>query len=104
MGEIRLKVHEAEGTVVIEVSDNGAFARTDLRPDVLEGSLLDTSPGTRSGLAAVRDRLRHWGGDLLVDSDEEGTTVRALLPTAAEQPLPEKGVRIQPRRSNPLPD
>jgi hypothetical protein len=104
MGEIRLKVHEAEGTVVIEVADNGAFSRTDLRPNVLEGSMLDTNSSERRGLASLRDRLRNWGGELLVDSDENGTTVRALLPTAAEQPLPEANARVQTRVTSQLPD
>jgi hypothetical protein len=102
-GEIRITIHEEEGAVWIEVADNGALARADLRPDVLDGSLLDGS-GSRAGLSGVRDRLRQWGGELLVDTDDDGTTVRAMLPTVAEQPLPDHSTApVQVRRSA-LPD
>jgi signal transduction histidine kinase len=82
-GHIHVHVFEAEGAVVLEVRDDGPLTRADLRPEMLEGMLFDT--GThRTGLPALRDRVRRWGGDLLVDTDAEGTSVRAILPAAAE--------------------
>jgi signal transduction histidine kinase len=104
VGEIKVSLHEEEGAIVLEVADNGAMARADLRPDVLEGSLLDSGTGGRTGLAGVRDRLRQWGGELLVDTHDDGTVVRAMLPAVAEQPLPEQApVPILMRRAA-LPD
>jgi hypothetical protein len=105
VGEIIVSLHEEEGTIVLEVADNGAMARSDLRPDLLEGSLLDAGAGSRTGLAAVRDRLRQWGGELLVDTHDDGTVVRAMLPSVAEQPLPEQApVAISSIRRAVLPD
>jgi hypothetical protein len=104
IGEIAISVHEAEGAIVLEVTDNGALARADLRPAVLEASFLDSGLAERDGLAGVRDRLRQWGGDLLVDTDEQGTMVRAIMPTVAEQPLPEATVPVSARARSALPD
>lgn len=103
IGEIVISLQEAEGAIVLEVADNGALARADLRPAVLEGSLLDARTSERAGLAGVRDRLRQWGGDLLVDTDADRTVVRAIMPAVAEQPLPEQLVPVSRVRSA-LPD
>jgi hypothetical protein len=82
-GRIDVSVFEAEGAIVLEVRDDGPLTRADLRPDVLEGMLFDGG-AARVGLPALRDRVRRWGGDLLIDTDPSGTMVRVIVPAATE--------------------
>jgi signal transduction histidine kinase len=83
-GSIVLRAFEEEDAVIIEVRDDGQQIPSDLRPDVLEPHFSD-SPSARRGLPGLRDRLRRAGGDLLVDSDVNGSVVRAFLPSARVQ-------------------
>lgn len=102
--EIGIDVYGAEGAVVLEVHDNGGLTRADLRPDLLEGKLLETGARERSGLAALRDRVRAWGGELLVDTDVLATTVRLILPRAQDTANAGLSHSALPARRNWLPD
>ena len=76
-GRITVSVFEAEGAVIVEVSDN---ARA---PGTLP---LGTYGAT---LRNTRARLRAAGGDLMLDDDAAGKTVRAILPAADGLGAPE---------------
>jgi signal transduction histidine kinase len=75
-GTIEVRVFEEEAAVIIEIRDDGREILSDLRP-----KLLDDPPSSRASLLGIRDRARRAGGDLLVDSDGSGTTVRVFLPS-----------------------
>jgi signal transduction histidine kinase len=65
---VRVAVGESEGALLIEVHDDGA----------------GFDPGRSSdgfGLAGMRERVGLAGGTLSIDSGEQGTIVRACLPT-----------------------
>jgi hypothetical protein len=77
-GHIGVFVTEVEEAVVLDVRDNGRH------PSRLLESHLDTRRNSGISLFRLRDRLRSCGGDLLVDADETGTLVRAMLPVSPE--------------------
>ena len=59
----------------LEVKDYGKG----IDPEVL-GRLNHNGTGTGIGLAGMRERLRELGGRLEVESDANGTLIRALIP------------------------
>jgi signal transduction histidine kinase len=77
---VRLSV--GEGSVQLEVQDEGkgsAFT-------VLETP--QSSQGTLGvGLRGIRERMRHLGGSLVLDSGQDGTTVRVTIPLPHELPM-----------------
>jgi signal transduction histidine kinase len=85
-GLISLKASIEEGTLVIEIEDNG-LERVD------DGRSEDPS----RSLAAARQRAQRLGGELLVDSDGERTVMRVLLPVDSrrQMPAPEPTARLQ---------
>jgi signal transduction histidine kinase len=84
VGRIQVRCFEAEGAVCIEVSDNGGQIPADLDPQLRDAFFQD-SP--RAGLGNVQDRIRRAGGDLVIDSDVDGSTVRIMLPPPTDQVL-----------------
>jgi signal transduction histidine kinase len=100
-GHIVVRAFEEEDAVIIEILDDGQQVPSDLRPDLLEQQF-DQALNRRGRLPDLRDRLRRAGGDLLVDSDVTGTTVRVFLPSArvADGPgLAPKSVEVAPNSS-----
>jgi two-component system, NtrC family, sensor kinase len=94
-GRICLRASEHEGAVLLEVEDNGRQIPVEIGSTLFEPM---RDPRARAGepshaLAGARERVLRAGGELLVDSDSSGTTVRVVLPIEAA-----KGVRA------PLPD
>jgi signal transduction histidine kinase len=77
-GHIGVFVTEVEEAVVLDVRDNGRH------PSRLLESHVDTRRTSGISLFRLRDRLRSCGGELLVDADETGTLVRAMLPVSPE--------------------
>ena len=74
--EARVAVSKRNGTMRIEVQDNGCG----FDPDKL--------PKNASGLANLRQRVRLNGGEFAIESmRDRGTTLRAALPVASE-PMP----------------
>jgi hypothetical protein len=76
-GRIGIHASEQDGCVLVEVHHNGRFTRTDLGLGVLD--VHGPNRANHADLLAIRRRAQQLGGDLLVDSDEEGTTLRLLL-------------------------
>lgn len=80
-GHIVLRAAEREGIACVEIEDNGGGARPSPGLDSFEDYVNDPlRKGSARGASGVRERLRRVGGELLVDSDYNGTTVRLLLP------------------------
>ena len=82
-------VHEPS-RLYLEVSDQGRGIH--MRPAV------DKLPRSGSGIIGMRERMWELGGSLDIDSDERGTTVRAILPLEEKPPKRRKESR-PPRRS-----
>lgn len=79
MGEIRMTV--ASGEIVLEVMDRGKG----IAPPTLEKISRD-GPGLGVGIAGMRERVRQVGGRLEIESGDQGTTIRALLPLLRSSP------------------
>jgi PAS domain S-box-containing protein len=75
--EIRLGIKE--GTVLLEVIDQGKGVPTDV---LSQGQ---TDSGTLGvGLRGMTERMRQLGGELEVISSDQGTTVRATIPVQSQ--------------------
>lgn len=89
-GEVGLRVTLDEGTVVLEVSDDGVGMDTRVRVHASE-PFFSTERDSRLGLglSMVSARVRRAGGELMIDSEPGvGTTVRVYLPLlGAKAPL-----------------
>ena len=88
-GFARLRVHERDGMLVIEVSDNGAGIAPEQRDAIFDAFRhVEAAPeqnrgGLGLGLAIVRMAVRDLGGQLsLQTSPDTGTTVEVQLPIA----------------------
>ncbi|MGH7293909.1 MAG: sensor histidine kinase, partial [Polyangiaceae bacterium] len=82
-GRICVRLAEHEDAVVLEVEDNGKGAAIDLRPGIFD-PYFNVERANRTGLVRVLERLRRCGGDVMVDTDPSGTTVRVLFPTSTK--------------------
>jgi len=104
-GRVQVRVSTHEGALVVEVEDNGLMAPTDLRPTLFD-PYFGAARVNRTGLLRVRERLRRCGGDLMVDSDTTGTTVRVLLPTSAQDTVfaSERSGAVEAKKNTPTLD
>jgi len=105
-GEIRVSVAEADGEVVVTVTDTGTGIPETEIPHLferfrrIEGARRRTHEGSGIGLALVFELVRMHGGSVEVESElQKGTTFRIRLPLgrahlAAEQ-VADTGVRRQ---------
>jgi signal transduction histidine kinase len=82
-GRVAIRTFAEEGTVVIEVQDDGEQIRADMRPDVFDPYFRDPAHA-RTGLMGVRDRVRAAGGEMVIDSGPDGTLVRVMFPIEGE--------------------
>ncbi len=84
-----LLTHNANGRVVVEVSDHGAGIAEDKLPHLFEPFFTTKDNGTGLGLATVYQIMQEHEAFIEVQSDEgEGTTFRLSFPA---QPPPEMG-------------
>jgi two-component system NarL family sensor kinase len=76
----RVRLARANGQVIFEVQDCGkGISRPEAQPAAQE------SPGTSGlGLRGMTERLREVGGTLEINSGQQGTTVRAIVPFSGE--------------------
>ena len=81
---IPMGVSERDGAVLLEVRDRAGGQDEDLRPSLFE-AYFATSPTKRTRLARLRERVRRCGGDLVVETDPSGTTVRVFLPATDDE-------------------
>ena len=67
-----MAVGESEGALLVEVKDNGAG--------------FDPESGSSGfGLAGMKERVGLAGGTLSIESDPQGTSIRARLPARLKQ-------------------
>lgn len=73
---VRVRLAREASVVVLEVADDGRGFRPPAPFAPLAGL-------TGVGIPGMRERLRHLGGQLRIDSGRHGTTIRASLPRRA---------------------
>jgi PAS domain S-box-containing protein len=86
-GEIVVTGALRDGSVVVEIADNGAGIAPDLLPQIFEPFFTTRSSGagTGLGLSICRDIVQRMGGTIAARSDlGRGTTIELLLPCAAD--------------------
>ncbi len=72
-----------EGTIVVDVEDDGPGVPAHLRETVFEPFVRLNEEGTRGaglGLAAARSIARAHGGDIVIHDAEQGARLRVTLP------------------------
>jgi signal transduction histidine kinase len=89
-GTITLRVEPRAAVAIIEVIDNGVGMSPYVLARALEASFAQ-DPAASPGLAAIADRIRRAGGELVLESQQGvGTTARIFVPMLPreEQPKP----------------
>src|SRR5579864_3038909 len=90
--------------IVLEIRDNGCGITAERL-----NRLRETSAETGVGLTGMRERIHELDGELQIESDGHGTTLRAIVPRSATTLSGRLGDRQQgivssiPRSSQPLP-
>ena len=67
-----IRIEREEGNVRVEVEDQGKGMSRERLAEI-------QSHGTGVGIRGMRERVRHFQGDLVIESDGSGTRVRAIL-------------------------
>lgn len=96
-GHVRMRLHEADGALVIEVRDDGIGLPPE-RERILEPYMTTRSKGTGLGLAIVKKIVEEHMGEIRFD-DAEGGGARVTLrfPVAALEKLEEGQVVALPK-------
>lgn len=79
----RIKLHSEDGSVIVDVEDDGPGIPLDQRETVFEPFVRLNEEGTRGaglGLAAARSIARAHGGDITILDAENGALLRVTLP------------------------
>jgi signal transduction histidine kinase len=88
LGRIEVRLAEREDVLVLEIADEVGEMSPDLRAGLF-GRAPERPSGRQVGLRSIRDSVRQIGGDLVVDSEPQGTVVRLFWPMASEEaPVP----------------
>jgi len=82
-----IRIARENGSVCIEVRDQGKGISTARLAEI-------ESRGSGVGISGIRERLRHFGGTMKIESDHTGTRVLASIPLAIVAPSSE-GERLQ---------
>ncbi len=69
----RITIREEDNSVVVDINDTGKGIPLEKQLDLSLGR-------TGVGFRGMRERLRQFGGDLNIQSDNSGTTVNARIP------------------------
>ncbi len=94
----RVAASEAQGVVVVTVSDDGPGLPEPVQAALFRPFVPGGRPGsTGLGLAIVRDLVRAHGGEAeLLETGSAGTTFRLTLPRAARRVAPRPDATAQP--------
>lgn len=84
-----IRVARDGDTILVEVQDRGRGMSAEKLARV-------QSQGTGVGISGMRERMRHFNGQLLVESSETGTKILAVLPS---KPFPTKEQAVVGRAS-----
>jgi PAS domain S-box-containing protein len=68
-----IRIARENGSVCIEVRDQGKGISPERLAEI-------ESRGSGVGIAGIRERLRHFGGTMMIESDQTGTRVLASIP------------------------
>jgi signal transduction histidine kinase len=68
-----IRVAREVDRVIVEVQDKGRGMLPEKLAEI-------QTQGSGVGISGIRERLRHFGGELIVDSNGSGTKVYAILP------------------------
>jgi two-component system sensor histidine kinase HydH len=83
-GSVRIEaVLDAQGKMRVAISDEGPGIPQSIRDKIFEPFFTTKQRGTGLGLAIVRKNIRHFGGEIEVESpirDGRGTRVTVILP------------------------
>lgn len=82
-----IRIGRENGSVCIEVRDEGKGISPERLAEI-------ESRGSGVGIAGIRERVRHFGGTMKIESDQTGTRVLASIPLAILAPSSE-GERLQ---------
>ena len=87
-GSIGILIYESEGTIVIEVSDDGKGMEPDCMDMLNKGRALEPGHGhTHIGFDNLRQRLEYIYGDgfdlTVYAVEDQGTTITIVLPPKA---------------------
>ena len=70
-----VRIMKTRESVTVEISDKGCGISDDVLAGIQRGAV-----GPGMGVAGMRERLRQLGGNLELESDSRGTTIRATAP------------------------
>ena len=73
--EAQVSIRQDAGQMILEIKDNGRGISEKLLTHFYENG-----SGMGVGLAGIRERTRELGGVMEVESDRQGTQVRASMP------------------------
>ncbi|HEX8749184.1 MAG TPA: ATP-binding protein [Pyrinomonadaceae bacterium] len=85
-GQVRVEAGRAGEELLIEVVDNGAGIKAELRERIWEPFFTTKQRGTGLGLAIVRKRMEEVGGSAVMVSPREGEGARFLLRLPVKAP------------------
>jgi PAS domain S-box-containing protein len=85
--KVRIQAHSH--AILLEVSDCGRGI-----PPKVQAELLQGSGKTGVGLSGIRERINELHGSLDIDSNRNGTTIRALVPMPAQAAEPERAAEV----------
>jgi two-component system NarL family sensor kinase len=80
--EVKVKLYYQPEAVVLEIADSGRGIPPELMQSISQGNA-----ETGVGLAGMRERMSELNGFLEINSNDFGTTLRAVVPLAATSPL-----------------
>jgi len=104
-GRVEIRARAGEGSVELEVVDDGVGIPEELLPRVFEPHFSTRSSGTGLGLAIVRRLVESWGGAARAQSAVgRGTTIHLSLPRGDREPVaPLSASPADPPLSPPAP-
>lgn len=84
-GEIRIRIDEKEGNLIVSLADNGRGIPVEERENIFSPSFTTKSSGMGLGLTMVKNIVNNSGGHIWFDSVEnEGSTFYVELPQIKE--------------------
>jgi PAS domain S-box-containing protein len=76
---VEVRIQAKSNAVLLEVADSGRGI-----PPKVQAELLQGSGKSGIGLSGIRERIAELHGNLDIDSDRNGTTIRVLVPAPAQ--------------------
>ena len=88
-GEVRIKIEEREDSVCVSVINTGSTVAPENRERIFRKFFQEdrshSTKGNGIGLAVVRQIVNLHGGSVWVESEQDCTTFKVLLPKTADE-------------------